>query len=113
MIDKESNFDFDDLALKGGFIEEIIYKPNSAAPSLQPTEADLGVWDAGDDTAPIPPRGWLLGNTYCRRFLSSLVGDGGVGKTAVRYAQLLSAAIGRSLTGEARVRPQPRPDYQP
>ena len=71
-----------------------------AAQEQQPADTDLGVWDAGDDTAPIPPRGWLLGNTYCRRFLSSLVGDGGVGKTAVRYAQLLSAAIGRSLTGE-------------
>jgi hypothetical protein len=75
-------------------------KANSAAPPLQPADTDLGVWDAGDDTAPIPPRGWLLGNTYCRRFLSSLVGDGGVGKTAIRYAQLLSAATGRSLTGE-------------
>ena len=47
-----------------------------------------------------PPRGWLLGNTFCRRFLSSLIGDGGVGKTAVRYAQALALATGRDLTGE-------------
>jgi AAA domain-containing protein len=46
------------------------------------------------------PRGWLLGNTFCRRFLSSLIGDGGVGKTAVRYAQALALATGRNLTGE-------------
>ena len=61
----------------------------------------LGIWDAGDDDyATIPPRGWLLGTAFCRRFLSSLLADGGVGKTAVRVAQLISLASGRSLTGE-------------
>jgi hypothetical protein len=60
----------------------------------------LGEWDAGDDFNKIPPRGWLLGNIFCRRFVSSLLADGGVGKTALRYAQLMSLAIGRPLTGE-------------
>jgi RecA-family ATPase len=60
----------------------------------------LGEWDAGDDTELPSPRGWLLGNIFCRRFMSSLIADGGVGKTALRYAQLMSCAIGRSLTGE-------------
>lgn len=62
--------------------------------------AGLGEWDAGDDVEPPPPRGWLLGNTFCRKFMSSLFGDGGVGKTALRYAQALSLATGRPLTGE-------------
>ncbi len=60
----------------------------------------LGEWDAGTDVAPIPPRGWLLGNVFCRRFVSSLIADGGVGKTAVRIAQFLALAAGRALTGE-------------
>ena len=60
---------------------------------------DLGEWDAGDIKTPTP-RAWLLGNVFCRTFLSSLIAEGGVGKTAVRYAQLVSLAIGRSLTGE-------------
>src|SRR4051794_25893674 len=60
----------------------------------------LGEWDAGDDDQPIPPRGWLLGNSFCRGFVSSLLGEGGVGKTAMRYAQALSLATGRRLTGE-------------
>jgi RecA-family ATPase len=60
----------------------------------------LDEWDAGDDDAAIPPRGWLLGNVLCRRFVSSLVADGGVGKTAVRIAQCLSLATERPLTGE-------------
>jgi hypothetical protein len=60
----------------------------------------LGEWDAGDDNELPPPRGWLLGNVFCRGFMSSLLADGGVGKTATRYAQLMSLAIGRPLTGE-------------
>ena len=63
-----------------------------------PTE--LGEHDAGDDVEPPPPRGWLEGNIFCRKFLSSLLGDGGVGKTALRYAQYLSLAVNRPLTGE-------------
>jgi hypothetical protein len=62
--------------------------------------ANLDEWDASDDIMPPPPREWLLGNTFCRKFLSSLFGDGAVGKTALRYAQALSLATGRSLTGE-------------
>jgi hypothetical protein len=60
----------------------------------------LSVWNAGSDHELPPPRGWLLGNAFCRRFLSSLLGDGGVGKTALRYAQALSLATERKLTGE-------------
>jgi hypothetical protein len=60
----------------------------------------LGVWDAGEDAKVPPPRGWLFGNIFARCFISSLFGDGGVGKTALRYTQLMSCAIGRSLTGD-------------
>jgi hypothetical protein len=66
----------------------------------QQQASGLGEWDAGDDVELPPPRAWLLGNVFCRSFVSSLFGDGGTGKTSVRYAQLLSLAIGRSLTGE-------------
>ena len=43
---------------------------------------DLGEWDFGEDNEPIPPRGWLEGNLLCRQFLSAIVGEGAVGKTA-------------------------------
>jgi AAA domain len=62
--------------------------------------ASLGEWDAGNDTELPPPRGWLLGNIFARGFLSSLFAEGGTGKTALRYAQFLSLATGKSLTGE-------------
>ena len=61
----------------------------------------IEVFDAGEDAvnAP-PPRGWLLGNSFCRRFVSSLISEGSGGKTALRMAQYLSLATKRSLTGE-------------
>src|SRR4051812_46253101 len=62
--------------------------------------ARLDEWDAGDDIAPPTPREWLMGTVFCRRFVSSLLGDGGVGKSALRVAQAMGLAIGRPLTGE-------------
>jgi hypothetical protein len=63
-------------------------------------ESGLGEWDAGEDADPIPPRGWLLGNTFCRRFISGLQAAGGTGKTALRILQALALATGHPLTGE-------------
>lgn len=73
--------------------------PVAGTPAPIPPEP-LGEWDAGTDAAEIPPRGWLLGNAFCRGFISSVIAEGGVGKSALRLAQLLSLAIGRALTGE-------------
>jgi AAA domain len=63
-------------------------------------EADLGERDAGDDVDPPPPRRWLLGNQFCRKFLSGLVAPGSTGKSALRLLQCLSLATGRELTGQ-------------
>jgi hypothetical protein len=79
---------------EGDVVDEVMTAPPKAPPP------SLEIWDAGEDDYIIPPRGWLLSNVFCRGFLSSLLADGGVGKTAVRVAQLLSLASGRSLTGE-------------
>ena len=94
-----------DFLAVGGTVEQLVALCE-ATPLWDPTaegteDADgLGEWDAGDDDADIPPRAWLLGNTFCRRFLSSLIAAGGTGKTAVRIAQALSLATGRNLTDE-------------
>jgi hypothetical protein len=78
------------------------YHDNSD-PGWQPSEPpvfSLNEIDAGDDPGPIPPRGWLLANQFCRKFLSSIVATGGTGKTALRLLQYLALATGRALTGE-------------
>ena len=76
-----------------GEVREPEAKPNGGSHGL-------GEWDAGDDGAPIPPRGWLLGTVFCRRFVSSIVAVGGAGKTALRTAQALALATGQPITGE-------------
>jgi hypothetical protein len=67
-----------------------------------PTPDDLGIWDASIiDPVAIPPRGWLLGTSFCRQFLSSLIADGGVGKTSLRIAQMVALITGnREITDE-------------
>jgi len=69
---------------------------NFGAAQSQP----LNEFDAGLDTVIPPPRGWLLGNSFCRKFISSLIADGGTGKTALRYAQAIAMATGKPITGE-------------
>jgi hypothetical protein len=61
---------------------------------------NLNERDAGDDVEKPQPRQWLLGNQFCRRFLSQIVAAGSTGKSALRLAQCLSLATGRSLTGQ-------------
>ena len=70
------------------------------SPRPQTPAAGLGDWDAGDFVDVPPPREWLLGNQFCRRFLSGLLAPGATGKTALRTLQYLSLATGRPLTGQ-------------
>ena len=63
-------------------------------------KAGMGEWDAGEDPGPIPPREWLLGNQFCRSFVSSIVAAGGVGKSALRLVQFISLSTGRALSGQ-------------
>src|SRR5262245_56849155 len=67
-----------------------------------PKASGFGVIDAGEDIEldKPTPREWLYGNIFARKFMSSVLGEGAVGKTALRYAQYLSLVIGRSLTGD-------------
>jgi hypothetical protein len=79
--------------------------PNRGAPPIgenggKPSPPRLKIFDVGEEDGNIEPRGWLLGTTFCRRNLSGLISAGAGGKTTVRIVQLLSAACGRSLTGE-------------
>jgi hypothetical protein len=65
-----------------------------------PTAGRLKVWDAGETWRTPPPREWLLGNQFCRKFLGGLLAPGATGKTALRQAQYLALATGRPITGE-------------
>ena len=83
-------------------IRETINKATEILPTLTiaSSNSKIGEWDAGEDDYIIDPRGWLLGNTFCRRFVSALIADGGVGKTSLRIAQAIALASGKEITGE-------------
>jgi AAA domain-containing protein len=87
-----------DAPTGGGEYEES--KGNSQGSGQQAPGSGLGEWDAGDEPGVIPPRQWLLGNQFCRGFISSIVAAGGAGKSALRLVQFISLAIGRSLCGQ-------------
>ena len=73
--------------------DDVMNMPPKAMP-------DLGIWNAGRMTIRFRPAAGCSSTIFCRRFLSSLIADGGVGKTAVRMVQLISLATGRALSGE-------------
>ena len=72
----------------------------SALHEKAPDSEGLGAIDIAADKSPIPPRPWLLGVIFCLGYFSSIIGEGGVGKTAVRMLQWLSVATGRNLIGD-------------
>jgi hypothetical protein len=83
--------------------EPFVPKPSEAGDRSQHDNIPklIEVHDAGDiDVTKIPPRGWLLGTAFCRKFLSGLIGEGAAGKTAMRYAQYIAAATEKKLTAE-------------
>jgi hypothetical protein len=100
--------DISDWIAAGGTAEALyalieplpVWSPEAPVEPPASSAVDLGEWDAGDETGPIPPRQWLLGNQFCRTFISSIVAAGGVGKSALRLLQFISLALGRSLCGQ-------------
>jgi AAA domain len=66
-------------------------KPASAAATIKATPF---VWR---DPVMIPPRRWIYGRHYIRKFITASVATGGVGKSSLAIAELLSIVTGRAL----------------
>jgi hypothetical protein len=54
------------------------------------------------DCASIPPREWLYGHHYIRKFVSVTVAPGGVGKSSLVIADALAMASGRELLSDMK-----------
>jgi hypothetical protein len=93
----ENNPKFQNGKTNGSRGDEPHHAPNGGGADII---QNLGERGAGDDVGLPRPRQWLLGNQFCRKFLSGIVAPGGAGKSALRLAQCLSLATGRSLTGQ-------------
>lgn len=53
------------------------------------------------DAASIPPREWVYGRHYIRKFISSTVAPGGIGKSSLTITEALAICTGRPLLGIA------------
>jgi hypothetical protein len=64
---------------------------------------ELEEFDVGDllESGQAPPRPWLSGRYFCRKFVSGLVAPGDSRKTTLRLTQAIEIALGRSLLGYA------------
>jgi hypothetical protein len=93
-----------DADIEDDFINELKAELNEGRRQRKAAQADsptdLGEWNVSRDPGQIPPRQWLLGNQFCRGFVSSLFAAGGVGKSALRLLQLMSLALGKPLCGQ-------------
>jgi hypothetical protein len=76
-----------------GMIEFDVPKADNGATTLAPVPFRLR------DPATIPPRQWLYGRHYIRKFVSCTVGGGGVGKTSLDMVEAVAMASGRPLLG--------------
>ncbi|HKD37292.1 MAG TPA: AAA family ATPase [Pirellulales bacterium] len=78
--------------------------PPGFEPDPEPNDFKFAPWDFGAadiDPTTLPPRGWLLGNWFCRGFVSSVIAGGAAGKTAFRIACALALAAKRGdVVGE-------------
>ena len=63
-----------------------------------PLRATPFVWR---DPRTIPPRQWLFGKHYVRRYVSATIAPGGVGKSSQSLVEAVSMASGRALLGGA------------
>jgi hypothetical protein len=94
----------EDFLKRGGFTELPSGEFNDEIPlpdgHEQAPAPVLEALDVGDDDQPIPPRQWLLGNAFCRQFVSGGIASGAGGKTTFRIVQGLSVSSGRPLSGE-------------
>ena len=86
--------------ITGKWYEVIESASNFKAINVNTVQDFKDYWDN------IPPRKWLIGDQILRQEVTVTTGPGGVGKTAVSYTGLLSAACGRNLFDPTNTNPK-------
>ena len=73
-----------------------------AAPDYQPISAVVSMASRFDlpDPGSIPPRPWVFGRWLLRNTVTAVVAPGGVGKSSLMAAMLLSLVTGKALLGK-------------
>jgi RecA-family ATPase len=75
------------------FADAPVGQPNGEAPSCHVTARPF-IWR---DPKTIPPRQWLYGNHYVRKYVSGTTAPPGIGKTSLDLAEAIAMVAGRPL----------------
>lgn len=68
------------------------------AAEIDPSEFDATAWVPVDPTT-IPRRQWLYGKHYIRRFVTTTISPGGVGKTSLVLGEAIAMVTGKPILG--------------
>jgi hypothetical protein len=83
------------------YVRIVSFRPKGVEPPGPRISAAPFVWR---DPATIPPREWLYGRHYIRKYVSATVAPGGLGKSSLGIAEGLAMASGQDLLGCATPR---------
>lgn len=99
---KPDKWDAADAARDGEDLQAIIREMRGDSAQAEregiPQAAPFRSWQIVDP-ASIPPREWLYGNHYIRKFASVTVAPGGLGKSTLVLVECIAMATGRALLG--------------
>jgi hypothetical protein len=90
-------------------VEDALDRSAAALQAIQPAEAPrkpiLATPFVWRQPAQIPPRQFLYGRHYVRKYLSATIAPGGVGKSALALTEALAMASGKPILGQGPASP--------
>lgn len=84
--------------------DDFLHESETETPDAEPAPRVLPTPYRWTDPASIKPREWLYGSHLIRRYVSTTISPGGLGKSSMVMVEALSMVSGKSLLGE-RVHP--------
>lgn len=101
-VGKPEKWDAADAAAEGADLPAMLreMRGDSAQATRDgiPAIAPFRSWQPVEETS-IPPREWLYGNHYIRKFASVTVAPGGLGKSTLVLVECIAMATGRAILG--------------
>jgi hypothetical protein len=90
-----------DVRNHGAFPAAVVAQHQAATTAIRPTPA---TWPLAQS---IPPRPWLFGRWLQRGIVTAMIAPGGVGKSSLTAAMMLSMSSGRAFLGKDIYSPEP------
>lgn len=91
--------DVSDWIEAGGTVEGLWQRVEAAEAEAEPGPPIRATPFRWIDPAAIPPRGWIYGWHYIRKFIATTIAPGGIGKSSLVIVEALAIATGQALLG--------------